>query len=415
MLARILLATAVLAVSNAAYAGSKMHYTGTKLPPKMEWSADYEIAVESRTFFEDAANPVQADSDYSFVLEAEFSHDFKSGNGRAVIAPFARWDSEDDERQHFDLREAYLNWYIGNWEVLAGVSKVFWGAVESAHLVDVINQTDQVESLDGEDKLGQPMVRVSWYTALGNFEAFVLPLFRERTFPGAEGRLRFEFGLPFDVDGAVYEDDDEDKHIDYAFRYTNSFAGFDVGIGHFDGTGRDPRFIPNGAAPTAVLPFYEQIEQTSIDVTGQLGGWLLKAEGYRRKNSVETYGAFAAGFEYTLVGVMDSAVDVGLLAEYLRDTRDSAGALFQDDVFVGSRIALNDVAGTEVLVGVVVDRENDSQLGLLEASRRLGDSGQLSLEFRQISGAPATSGGMPNPGAALNQDDHLVLEYRHFF
>lgn len=399
-------------------AASEMHYTVTEQPPAMEWSADYEVAIEARSFFEDATRAVQTDDDYSLVLEAEFVHEFKSGNGRAVFSPFLRWDSEDDERQHFDLREAYFNWYIGSWEVLAGVSKVFWGSVESAHLVDVINQTDQVENLDGEDKLGQPMVRVSWYSPIGNLEAYVLPLFRERTAPGQRGRLRFDFGpLALNQDGAVYEDKDEDKHVDYAFRYSNSFAGFDVGLGFFDGTSRDPRLVPDAPFPgtTQILPFYEQIQQYSIDVTGQLGGWLIKAEGYRRTDMFETYGAFAGGFEYSIIGVLGSSADVGFLVEYLKDTRDSQATLFQDDVFVGSRIAFNDVKGTEILVGLIEDRQDNSRLGLLEASRRLGTSGQLTLEYRRISGFPPVSGLQPNPAAALNQDDHVLLEYRHFF
>lgn len=415
---RVFTTVLLFGMSFMAAAAGDMQYVTTKQPPALAWSSDIEVAVEVRHFYEDAANPAQTSGDYSGVLQAEWVHDFESGNGRAVIAPFARWDSEDDERTHFDLREAYLIGYAGNWEWLAGVGKVFWGATESAHLVDVINQTDQVENLDGEDKLGQPMVRVSWYSPIGNIEAFVLPLFRERTFPGQSGRLRLDFGpVPFNQDAAVYEHKDEDKHVDYALRYSNSFAGFDVGIGHFDGTSRDPRLITNGAPPpnTQVLPYYEQIQQTSIDVTGQLGGWLLKAEGYRRKDSQESYGAFAAGFEYSFVGLAGSSVDVGFLVEYLRDSRDTQAALFQDDVFVGSRIAFNDVQSTELLIGVIEDREDDSSFGLIEASRRMGENGQLSLEYRRIAGVPAVSGGQANAAAAFNQDDNLSLEYRHFF
>jgi hypothetical protein len=409
---------AVLGFCTFAASAANMNYRVTEQPPKMAWSSDFEVAIEARHFFDDPVDPAQAKGDYSGVFEAEFVHDFESGNGRMVISPFARWDSDDDERTHFDLREAYLNWYLGNWEILAGVSKVFWGATESAQLVDLINQTDQVENSDGEDKLGQPMLRVSWYSAAGNIEAFVLPAFRERTLPGQEGRLRFDFRpLALNDDNAIYEDEDKDRHIDYALRYSNSFAGFDLGISYFDGTSRDPRLVPNAPFPTTteILPFYEQIQQASFDVTGQLGGWLIKAEGYRRKDIMETYGAYAAGFEYTLVGLFGSSADVGLLAEYMRDSRNSQPTLLQDDVFVGTRIAFNDVQSTEILLGLIEDRENDGRLGLLEASRRLGENGQLTLEYRQISGNPDTVDGFPNPAAALDHDDHVLMEYRHFF
>ncbi len=71
-----------------------------------------------------------------------------------------------------------------------GLSKVFWGAAEFVHLADIINQTDGVEGFDGEEKLGQPMLRLSLFLDRGTVNAFILPWFRERTFPGKKDRLR---------------------------------------------------------------------------------------------------------------------------------------------------------------------------------------------------------------------------------
>ena len=80
---------------------------------------------------------------------------------------------------------------IGNLELSFGIKKVYWGVTESLHLVDVINQTDQVESFDGEQKLGQPMAHLSYLSKVGNFDFFYLPYARKRVFPAKEGRLRF--------------------------------------------------------------------------------------------------------------------------------------------------------------------------------------------------------------------------------
>ena len=41
-----------------------------------------------------------------------------------------------------------------DWSLSIGLGKVFWGVTEFNHLVDVINQTDLVEGIDGEAKLG---------------------------------------------------------------------------------------------------------------------------------------------------------------------------------------------------------------------------------------------------------------------
>ena len=75
--------------------------------------------------------------------------------------------------------------------------------MESRHRVDYINQTDGVEDVDGEDKLGQPMLNLGLQRDWGDLNFFYLPYFRERTFPGTKGRLRAP--LVVDTDRARYE------------------------------------------------------------------------------------------------------------------------------------------------------------------------------------------------------------------
>ena len=75
----------------------------------------------------------------------------------------------------------------GEWELRVGVDRVFWGVAESQHLVDIINQVDFVEHPDGESKLGQPMVHLTWSGDWGALELFGLSGHRARTFPGPVG------------------------------------------------------------------------------------------------------------------------------------------------------------------------------------------------------------------------------------
>ena len=85
-----------------------------------------------------------------------------------------------------------MNWLkvFDESELRVGLRKVFWGVTESQHLVDIINQTDLVESLDGEEKLGQPMINYALINDWGTLDLYLLPYFRERTFSGINGRLR---------------------------------------------------------------------------------------------------------------------------------------------------------------------------------------------------------------------------------
>ena len=80
-----------------------------------------------------------------------------------------------------------------------------------------------------------------------------------------------------------------------------------------------------------------------------------------------------AYFEYTIVGALESVWDVGLIAEYLYDSRgNNAQSTGQNDVFIGSRFELNDEDGTEILLGFTQDLDNSDVFSAkLEASSRL--------------------------------------------
>jgi hypothetical protein len=83
------------------------------------------------------------------------------------------------------------------------------------------------------------------------------------------------------------------------------------------------------------------------------------------------------------VGALGSLLDVGVISEYLWDERGlDATTPWQNDVFVGSRIALNDVQSTTILAGAIVDLGNGSTSVLLEAERRVGQNWSTSLQAR---------------------------------
>ncbi len=141
-----------------------------------DWSGD--IGLEVRAFQHEALYPAQGNGGLSLYAAPEYSLDWDDGDQRILLAPFARLDSADSERSHFDLREFYWRKSFASAELSIGLRKVFWGVTESRHLVDIINQTDFVENLDTEDKLGQPMLSLRLVKDWGNLEFFVMPFFR---------------------------------------------------------------------------------------------------------------------------------------------------------------------------------------------------------------------------------------------
>ncbi|MFQ5803752.1 MAG: hypothetical protein ACE5JQ_12720 [Candidatus Methylomirabilales bacterium] len=372
------------------------------------------IAGDLRLFPDSPAHAGQSDAvlNPSLVLQPELRYEWNDGDDRITAIPFARLDAQDTERTHFDLRE--LNWlHVGeDWNLRFGVGKVFWGVTESRHLVDIINQTDLVEDPDEEDKLGQPMLKLALLRDWGTLNFFVLPRFRERTFPGRKGRLRQ--AIPVDTDRPIFESSLEEWQPDLAVRWTHVLGDWDIGLVHFWGTSREPRLLPgqDGSGRPVLIPHYDLMHQTSLDVQFTTGSWLWKLEAITRGGQGDRFAATVVGFEYTFFGVFGTAADLGLLGEYLYDGRggDAPATPSEDDFFVGTRLTFNDPQSTEFLAGATIDRDTQATFMNVEASRRLGDRWRIELEARAFINLPSS-----DVLFAVRRDDHVQIRVAWYF
>lgn len=354
------------------------------------------IGGQARVFFEDPLSPLQHNSYLSAVTEPEYSHEWADGTNNLDVKLFYRIDQYDEQRTHGDIRELSWTGVTDNWEVLAGISKVFWGVTETQHLVDIVNQTDLVENIDAEDKLGQPMLRASTERDWGTLDFFILPGFRERTFAGAEGRPRPNIIIDTDSD-AFYDFSSGKDHIDFAARYSHYIEEWEFGLTLFDGVSREPTFfIPtafdSSGNPTVIIPGYSLINQIGLDGQAFFGDWTWKLEATNTQlrsgdnkgtNSLRSVG----GFEYTWVGIADSSVDLGFVVEYhYSDKRVYTQTIFDNDLATALRFVFNDVQSTELLAGVTTDADTQSFGSFIEASRRLGESWTLEAQARTFHG-----------------------------
>ena len=370
-------------------------------------------ALETRAFFHAPAHNLQEMNNGStLVLEPEYYHVTSDEKNIFTFRPFARIDTYDKKRSHWDVRQ--LDWVYAesNWEIRAGASKVFWGVAESNHLVDIINQTDAVEDADGEDKLGQPMVQLGVFRDWGNLRMFYLPYFRERTFAGVEGRLRGD--KPVETDNATYDAKAKEWHPNVAARYEKALGNWDVGLAHFSGTSREPGLVAaqNADGDDIMIPHYDLIDQTSADIQYTKEGWLWKLETMTRTGQGNRFAAFTGGVEYTLYSILESDMDLGLLTEYQFDDRSSKapGTLADNDIFAGMRLTFNDIQDTAILGGASVDNNTQATFFFVEAERRIGNSWKIELNAR-ISANIESS----DPEYGFRQDDHVQLRIAKYF
>ncbi|TQV78782.1 hypothetical protein FKG94_12230 [Exilibacterium tricleocarpae] len=368
------------------------------------------IGVELRYFPDSPAFDGQLEHvqpSVAFGVEGRWVSDDRKK--RVRFEPFLRVDAQDSERTHFDLRELTYSQRLSDFDLLVGSAQVFWGVAESRNVVDIINQFDGVENNDETDKLGQPLVRLGKFTDVGRFEAYYLPYFRERTFPGKDGRQRGP--LVVDTDAAEFERGGEEFAGDFALRYQHQIDKFDIGAHIFYGTNRSPFFKLNGDG-SRLIPVYQELTQGGVDLQWTSDAWLLKFEGIAAHSGGETYISSVAGFEYTFFDVKESGIDVGILAEGLYDNRDetqTALTLFENDVFLGTRITWNDVQESELLAGAVVDWESGATFGSIEFETRIGENMKFEVEA-QILSSPDSE-----PLAQQERDSNITVRLTRYF
>ena len=395
-----------------------------------ELSATSQFDYEMAGYFADNTQ-TQNDTriNNSVVLRTELYKELE-GDQSITFKPFYRFDENDDERSHGDVREFIWHKVADEYELKAGIGKVFWGVTESQHLVDIVNQTDAVESLDGEQKLGQPMIQLMLERDWGNLDLFVLPYHRERTFVGKKGRL----GIGQDYADAVYESSDEEKHIDVAARFYTYIDEFEYAVSLFHGNSRAPS-LGFDAVSNKVLPYYALITQFGLEMQYLNEGWAWKFEGVLRdgvpKNTMltmagespvfydgvnlavaddEQYFATTAGFEYTQVGIWDTRIDLGWVVEHLYDSRqeDASASAFEHDVLFATRWAANDAASSTLLAGVLVDYEYADYSLSVEGNTRIFNNTTLTLEARLF--APEDD----NPLWGFRDEDFIKLTLSYY-
>ena len=352
------------------------------------------INLEVSHYQNDPVFNTQYDHSRSISSALIFERQLNNGMGLFSFHPFIRIGDTDKQRNHFDIRELMWAHAHDSWEFNVGISKVYWGITESQQLTDIINQTDRVEGIDGDDKLGQPILSFSKQFSVVNIDLYILPGFRERIFPGKDGNMK----LPFTInsENPTYESNDGRNHVDVAFSLQGNTNGLDYYLSYFWGTSRDPSF--NFENDLSLTPYYPQIQQIGLALEYLIGDWIFKFEAINREGQGDNYFATTSGFEYTLYGVFNSAANITLYAEYLFDERDdyiydtlfqnnlsdgSSISIFEDDAFVGIGINFNrSSSGSEpdILATLSVDRETKSKVINVEGRYNFDNDVSVKIE-----------------------------------
>ncbi len=379
------------------------------------------IATETRLHAHGPSLPDQ--THHAWAVTAELRIEVH-GEGGVVfeVAPWVQHHSDYDDTLRWDLREAYLGLQDDAWRMRLGYTRVSWGAMDALRLIDIINQRDRIDLLDGAEKLGQPMLAFTLYPGLGTLELYAMPYFREMPFPDRRGRLRPP--LPVDTDRPLYESGSSHETIDLAARFLHTVGTLDFGLHLFHGRNRTPLLVPDDRIPPILrdpglstdpmlVPLYEDIRQVGLEAQWALGGWLLKSEAFHRSGFLDRYAAFAGGVERTLYGWAGTRADLSLLAEYAYDERGKtpeAMTIFDNDLLLGFRLALGGVSDLTMEGGVLYDFDNGETIATLQAGRRIGSAGRIDADLWFLLNTPEDS-----VLYGFRREDHLRVQWSWSF
>ena len=339
-----------------------------------------------------------AKHDTSFLLEQNLKISYEKENISSFLNVFAQEDlsdftsQADNDRTFLRLDEAYVTYENEDNKILFGKSIRFWGALELSNIVDVFNIEDKRNSPFQSDKIGAYNLELSHYYENSEV-SFIVKLYEQNNTLAASSyyysflkdneslssnllskHSKTRPGIYIKYSGSM-----ENYALDYAFIYQNAYDS--------------QRYLSK-----IFNKYYENIYLVNKYLTYNtlvLGSSLIKMElvytDVIDDKNVSDYIHSAFGIEHSLES-FDNGSELSLLAEYyyyktlnkqkLNDI--SLGQIFQNDLFLGLRYALNDISNSSALGGVIIDKEYKEETYYVEMQTRLNDMFKIKAELNYI-------------------------------
>ncbi len=185
-----------------------------------------------------------------------------------------------------------------------------------------------------------------------------------------------------------------------AARWSHTLGLWDVGVGFFYGTRRDPRFELSPG--NRWVPIYNTVPQASADVQWTTGRWLLKAEGLVQPSGPDRFVGAAGGIEF------QPADFASVMLEYSYDSRGPAATTtYEHDVYLGGRLMTQEAI---VQAGTFIDTSSGAVVVGADLTWRFGELVVVTVEGRVFGGQV-----VDQPAVALRQDSFLGLKLAHHF
>jgi len=315
-------------------------------------------------------------------------------SNRVKLSLFAKYQSESEREYSGDVQEAWFSLDDLNSEWRIGQLMEYWGVLEAENIADVINPRDAEEDFQGDFKLGIPGIAFSYFSQQAEYSFWLLPYSRERRLAYGEDRFR---NFPLETQDPKFEK--AQSNTAAAIRASRVNDQVEFSVSYYYGHARMPWFelqLDNSNQPTGLTPMYDLINQTSFEMLWLPGNTIFKLESFYQSNKVDDFFAAGIGFEREIPKLGPGNTSLTFYGEAYFDDRNQnlsqALAIFQKDIFIGTRLALNDVSSSEFQFRWTYDLEYESSLIDIRAERRIGKNWFLNAvlyKFFHVESDPA--------------------------
>ncbi len=227
-----------------------------------------------------AFNTVAANPDgrhYKWLEErAQVKLDASSGAWRLLAKGDLAWDHLGRKDQS-ELREGYVDYAAGNWDLRAGRQVITWGLGDLVFVNDVFPK-DHEALFAGRPleylKRGVDAVKLGVYPAFASFELVLAPGFSESRIPDAR---RFHLYDPMPM--VASRETLKPGQGDAGLRIYRDIAGWDAALYFYRGFQRTPSMRPDSMlAPTKITYFYPQLSTYGASASGRVGEGVLSLQ-----------------------------------------------------------------------------------------------------------------------------------------
>lgn len=191
------------------------------------------------------------------------------------------WYDHIGQSWGLELREGYLDYTAGKWDLRLGRQIITWGLGDLVFINDVF-PIDYEAFFSGRPleylKKGVDGAKISIYPGFASFEVVAIPFFTPDHLPDPHRFLMFD-PMPGVINRSPENPAVTLENTEIALRAYRDIAGFDASLYFYRGFYRQPSLLPNNPTmPTKLTLFYPKLMEYGASLQGRALDGVLSLE-----------------------------------------------------------------------------------------------------------------------------------------